>query len=151
MSLMMVRGESGLVGMECGERIRRKRESLGVNRHQLACFLGVSWQTLKTWEEGNIPFRCQARFAWKLERFLAGEFDSVLPNGLPMPAEDLQIPSELAAVFRKMRRVYQFCEESPSTRSQMLSLLKQRARTTLARLAQEKRNDAKHRPSHKPS
>ncbi len=138
--------DSGIVveGVECGERIRRKRESLGVNRRQLARFLGVSWQTLNAWEEEGVSFRCQARFVWKLERFLAGEFDGILPNGLPMPTEDVRVPAELAVVFRKIRRVFQFCKDAPDARSQMLVLLKQRARTTLARLSQEKRNAQAH-------
>ena len=124
---------------ELGRRLRQKRMQLGVSRYRLARFLKVSWPVVKKWETGILSECGQILFARRLRRFLEGEYDGALGNGLPMPSEDAELSPELAILFRKARRVFQLCEESPAIRLKMLANLKERARAMLARLSLEKR------------
>ena len=122
-----------------GGRIRKKRLSLGMSRLRLAQFFGISWSTLQSWEEDRLALHCQERFVRRLMRFLSGEFDETLGNGIHLPIEEAVIPKELAMVFRKMRRVSELCSHSPEIHREMFLRLRTRAQGILGELSAGKR------------
>jgi len=103
-----------------GERIREARTKLGLTQAQLASQVGVSSQTVWSWEAGRVKpthehleelaFRCQVSTAWLLGRdVLEAEllkeasvsfYDAV--DGLPL--EDIEAIQNFINFVRQERR-----------------------------------------------
>lgn len=131
---------SGIFTPEIRKKFRCKRLQLGLSFANIGQFLGVNWSTVRKWEQG--PTRsCSGFLVKKIQRFLAGGYDSVLNEKCRYRGDagyyPHQIPEIVSQCSEKVANTYFLCDHHPDLRKELMENVVDITNSVLASLAQK--------------
>ena len=110
---------------EVRERLRAKRQELGVSYQALGDRLGVHASTLRKWELGKI-LDCHGQNLVRVRRYLRGEYDAaVAASATPDRAPQRGMPPELRLLMARMEELYGLCHRFPGLGERMVVLFQE--------------------------
>ncbi len=96
-------------------RLKAKISALGVAKHEIASFFGVTTATLSKWENGTTA-RCSMASREKMMGFIRGEYDDlIIGNAVEARRKDGRnatygdLPDEMLVCMERMNEIYGAC------------------------------------------
>lgn len=113
------------------QRLRARREDLGLTLDELGELIHVEGSTLRKWEAGH-TLRCRTKFIRRIQHFLNGEYDRVAlarkadPLAItPLTRQETLRQEELPLLqcMEQAAGLYQLCKNRPALRQKLLDRL----------------------------
>jgi len=105
----------GRLNEEVRARLREKISALGVAKHEIANFFGVTTATLSKWENGTTA-RCSIASRDKMMGFIRGEYDDfIIGNAMESGKKGdrtviyRDLPEEMLICMERMNEIYVAC------------------------------------------
>lgn len=127
---------SGRISEEMSIAIRSKRESLHLSLNRLGKILGVSWLTVRNWENQKVK-KCHLRVVQRLRRFLNGEYDALAESKAELKKVLTNSGGYLPPVLNKLARTMRLCSSSPETVNNLVIAVRAALSYAIVAMSQE--------------
>ncbi len=114
-------------GLELTPQLRNaiiaKRLSLGLTYCALGRFLGVSWATVRKWEQGRVKM-CHVRHRLLIREFLKGYYDENFHNS--MDAKNIgayihEVPTDIVECLQRFQNSHRILRARPDLQMKLLA------------------------------
>lgn len=144
-------GFNGVITEELRCKLVEKIDALGVPKHCIAHFFGITVSTLQKWEKG-VTSRCSISAREKFLPFLAGEFDDYILGKEWMPANVSYtgaLPDKMLLCMERISQIYDICSRTPEMRNEFVSRMDKAAVKAMHDLMLADGNDSEDSPKEK--